>query len=166
MKGKIDKYGFLYIERANGIYKKIKCPHGSQENFCGDWCALFGEPDLMKITLIPDVKENSLKLCNKKLYFDHFTDERKDPNNYEMDMQADLVQEICKRYWDLQERIEIIENIAKQIYKEYDNKSESDSFLSDSFKFSRFVIDVIKDIKSTLEVLNGDIIEFDDNEGE
>lgn len=75
MKGKIDKGGFLYIERA-GEYVKQFCPFSAGSYDCCHWCALFGEPD------ITDPNGNqyniiTLELCKKTLYFNEFTDERK-----------------------------------------------------------------------------------------
>lgn len=165
MKGKIDKHGFLYIER-NNQYKEQECPTQEEVTRCGDWCPLFGEPDLIpkliKSESIPEFLKNSLNLCHKTLYFDHFTDERKDPNNYEMDLQADLVQEICKRYWDLQERIEIVENIAKQI----DSNEYESIYNKKSDSFAKYTINIMQATKGILENLESDVIEFDDNEGE
>ena len=47
MKGKINSYGNLLIERAGKMKPQI-CPAGFDENrlpaFCGNWCPLFGEP--------------------------------------------------------------------------------------------------------------------------
>ena len=43
MKIRIDKKGVLEIERA-GTFKKSTCPFEDTE-YCGDWCALFGEPE-------------------------------------------------------------------------------------------------------------------------
>jgi hypothetical protein len=74
MKGKIDKYGTLYIERA-GKMKDQLCPYASECGSpipCSDTCPLFGEPR-------PETGTASaiLDLCQgKKLFFDKFTDER------------------------------------------------------------------------------------------
>lgn len=83
MKGKIDRAGCLYIERA-GKVKKQRCPfYGVTEEFpdpaeCGDWCPLFGEP--MRETYIDDYGKNKsrivLALCHKTHEFNEFTDER------------------------------------------------------------------------------------------
>jgi len=159
MKGKIDKNGFLYIERENGKYKIADCPRGSQENPCGDWCALFEEPE--KIKKDPSKNAIYLPICNEKtLVFDYFSDERKDPNNYEIDIQADLVQEICKRYWDLQERIEIIGNIAKQI----DSNEYESLYSKESEDFANNVIVMMSILKEQLwNDLESDVIEFGNN---
>jgi hypothetical protein len=74
MKGKIDKNGYFYIQRA-GKYAKQDCPfasRGSSGVECGGWCALFGEPS--EATASGRVE---LELCrDKPLRFDEFTDER------------------------------------------------------------------------------------------
>jgi hypothetical protein len=45
MKIKIDKDGYLWIERA-GKMKKQFCPYDSiNEGYCGDWCPLFDDSD-------------------------------------------------------------------------------------------------------------------------
>ncbi len=44
---KIDKHGGLWIKRGDR-YVEAKCPLSPRnwgEYGCGDWCALFGEPD-------------------------------------------------------------------------------------------------------------------------
>lgn len=49
MKIKIDKNGFLHIERA-GQMKGQDCPYASRTDYgtssCGDWCPHFKEPHL------------------------------------------------------------------------------------------------------------------------
>jgi len=87
MKIKIAENGWLNIERA-GTFKKASCPYsrnseGDNPASCGDWCALFGEPEtlsginktmarLTKPTII-------LKICKKDFVIEkeNFTDERK-----------------------------------------------------------------------------------------
>lgn len=43
MKGKIDKDGYLHIERNNGFRQQL-CPFSEQAN-CGQWCPHFGDPE-------------------------------------------------------------------------------------------------------------------------
>jgi hypothetical protein len=84
MKGKIDKYGNLYIERGDKM-KSQSCPfkekseHDYFEN-CNDECPLFGEPKTVALdTLYQSDKkvETALVICHGKcLVFDQFTDER------------------------------------------------------------------------------------------
>ena len=81
MKGKINKYGELHIERA-GVWRVMICPHKSTS--CTERCPLFGEPSTqtMKIAAVDgeftDVYgETLLEICNNRLFrFDEFTDER------------------------------------------------------------------------------------------
>jgi len=93
MKGKINMYGFLAVERA-GSMNKQGCPHGSGAENCGDWCPLFGEPEAetklahamlgqQEGSCIIQVGEMSeptgrtlLQLCKRTLTFDEFKDER------------------------------------------------------------------------------------------
>lgn len=71
MNGKIDKDGFLHIERA-GRMKRQECPFHeklcNRDGFipCGDWCPLF----------VPDAKEKIIAFCKGCVYFDTLTDER------------------------------------------------------------------------------------------
>ena len=48
MKGKIDNQGYLWLERK-GVMKRALCPvrklSGSGKALCGDYCALFCEPE-------------------------------------------------------------------------------------------------------------------------
>ena len=74
MKGKIDKDGFLWIERK-GEWTKQFCPFVSKV-WCGHWCPLFGEPEML------DGKP-SLSLCRKVLKFDFFEDARWDERGQE-----------------------------------------------------------------------------------
>ena len=89
MKGKIDKEGALWIERA-GTEKKQACPHSDHRNFippqngkvsifvnyCGDDCPQFGEPE-SKLSAGFDPKLTSIKICQiLTLVFDEFADER------------------------------------------------------------------------------------------
>lgn len=76
MIGKIDKYGFLWIERMRpegATFEKAECPYG--KNVCGDACALFGEP----VKLQDDttgIACTELEVCVSLLDFDTFADER------------------------------------------------------------------------------------------
>ena len=71
MKAMIDKEGKLSIERA-GEMRNQACPYSSPPYFCGDWCALFGEPSEDQAT--DTIK---LEICGKAtLVFSEFNDER------------------------------------------------------------------------------------------
>jgi len=85
MKGKIDKDGVLFIERA-GKMRAVTCPihnpnFSDSEVVCGDRCAMFGEPEKVDTsqviagTLIIS-SGSRLSLCHKELVFEEFTDER------------------------------------------------------------------------------------------
>jgi len=89
MKGKIYKDGNLLIWRGNK-YAEMFCPLIPQYiTFqkdtkikskiavltCGDWCPLFGEPELV-INEEKHTKLWQLNLCHRTLIFDEFTDER------------------------------------------------------------------------------------------
>ena len=79
MKIRINKKGWLEIERA-GKFKQQLCPHGSSdEERCGDWCPLFGEPFFETISKLEDKKIVSLSLCKTIIYCD--TDEFRDERN-------------------------------------------------------------------------------------
>jgi hypothetical protein len=74
MKFKIDSKGFLKIQRGTN-FKKVACPL-TINGWCGDWCALFGEPETM---LDHEAKPYiSLELCKKTLITkaEDFKDER------------------------------------------------------------------------------------------
>jgi len=69
MEGKISKTGNLQIYRKNEL---SCCLCGFIDNhYCGDHCALFGEP-----TKLYDTKYVDLSLCHKTIRFTKFTDER------------------------------------------------------------------------------------------
>lgn len=80
MKGRIDKNGRLEILRA-GRYEVAYCPYTPDKflitnyvqtghaRFCGNWCALFGEPR-------QTTQGTELELCSKTLVWEEFTDER------------------------------------------------------------------------------------------
>ena len=45
MKGKIDKRGILWLQRGKS-YREQRCPYTMKYmQACGDWCALFSEPE-------------------------------------------------------------------------------------------------------------------------
>ena len=84
MKGKIDRDGFLWIERA-GKMNETTCPYSQWLNktteepiSCGDWCPLFGEPILKALRLFNNdvVNKMTIELCRKDIIFDELTDER------------------------------------------------------------------------------------------
>lgn len=96
MKGRINKYGNLCIERA-GIEKAQVCPFLDHDNIfddrfyrCGDWCPLFGEPyphteranrtNGLDRRMVATGK-TVLTLCQTALIFDEFTDEREETND-------------------------------------------------------------------------------------
>lgn len=80
MKAKLDKEGFLHVERG-GEYKLMGCPlttmplsYNAGSRSCGDWCPLFEEPHH---TQEEDCAYTVIHLCHyKHLCFDTFTDER------------------------------------------------------------------------------------------
>ena len=73
MEGKITKDGDLMILRA-GKWKQQICPACGLN--CGDACPLFGEP--YKETIVADVAIDTytLELCERKVAFTSFQDER------------------------------------------------------------------------------------------
>ena len=80
MKGRINKQGYLEIERSE--LKIQVCPFGDLD-CCSDICPHFGEPkeyvkDQWFGPIPKDAKKGiQLELChNKTLYFDELTDER------------------------------------------------------------------------------------------
>lgn len=91
MKGRINQYGNLYIERVRGENAQI-CPFHDHDNVfygrfyrCGDWCPLFGEPYPHTERANPtngldrrmvETGQTVLMLCQTALIFDEFTDER------------------------------------------------------------------------------------------
>ena len=95
MIGKINISGQLLINRKDS-WKSVICPLNDGDN-CGDWCALFGEPEPIlkginvKIPMpreelsksIIELEKQRLKpkgirlyLCHKQFTFEEFTDER------------------------------------------------------------------------------------------
>ena len=74
MKGKIDKDGFLWIERK-GEWTKQFCPFVSKV-WCGHWCPLFGEPEFIDGHPRFIDGHPRLSLCRKVLEFVSLVDER------------------------------------------------------------------------------------------
>lgn len=68
MKGTIKMDGKLVIERGSGV-KYVACPF-RPNTFCGDWCALFREPE-------PGAAGVRLELCFAILEFEELADERR-----------------------------------------------------------------------------------------
>lgn len=75
MKIKLDKRGWLLLERGAGVMKEVRCPWtqvpvGFELPHCGDWCALFREER--------DSRVATMFLCEAEHYCDinNFTDER------------------------------------------------------------------------------------------
>jgi len=87
MKGIIDESGNLYIERGGKIGLKLQgCPYQEEEGSCGDWCPLFGEPEVSKWMGSPDpdkkgraadIRHWNLKICKITIFFEELTDERR-----------------------------------------------------------------------------------------
>ncbi len=69
MKARIGKGGTFQILRS-GEFKNHHCPF-SEEMYCGDYCALFGEPEkIMGTALNGEIFERiGLSLCRKNLIF-------------------------------------------------------------------------------------------------
>ncbi len=88
MKGKIDKLGYLWIERAN-LYITMKeqhCLEHPKTTICGHWCPQFGEPEPIYAgeNITPDLIE--VEICQGRvLQFDEFADERKNTTANEED---------------------------------------------------------------------------------
>ncbi len=77
MKGKIDRHGQLWIERA-GKLKIQGCPN-QEDSYCGDWCPLFGESKVSRWMGSPnpdaedresDHRHWDLEICKKTILFD------------------------------------------------------------------------------------------------
>ena len=79
MKVVIDEQGFLGIERAKGRVEPGFCPKGpanqGHDKKCGDWCALFGEPN--GGVLQSAVAGSQLELCEGRVLRGAITDLRK-----------------------------------------------------------------------------------------
>ena len=80
--GELDKEGNLFLLRS-GELTPAGCPFN--ENHCGNWCALFGEPETeheIEATMA-GVKTNEtgntrLSICKKDFIFAEFRDNRGD----------------------------------------------------------------------------------------
>ncbi len=75
MRGKINKYGCLEVERG-GVMKKQWCPLNNAEGECGDWCPLFCEPEEIENSKFGKYE---LALCHQTLYFNELIDQRGEP---------------------------------------------------------------------------------------
>ena len=75
MKIKIDQDGFLMIQRRTN-FRTVHCPI-MKNSLCGDWCALFGEPDRYESPFFNE-KYIRLELCHRifKIENEDFEDER------------------------------------------------------------------------------------------
>ena len=60
MKIKIDHVGNLKIYR-NSICRDLYCPYTKEYTFCGDWCALFNDPEEVDLNT-----RIVIKLCHNK----------------------------------------------------------------------------------------------------
>jgi len=79
MNGKIERNGYLMIERA-GVMRTQYCPFTARYHDapvpCSDMCPLFGEPEKQE-TSFPEGCHTTILLCHEReLTFDTFTDER------------------------------------------------------------------------------------------
>ncbi len=92
MKIKIDKNGYLWLERA-GKMKAVKCPedhYTEKEPYssvsihkhwsCGDWCSLFREEisTIYEVGMVTTKKAVQISLCKNyhTCFIEDFTDER------------------------------------------------------------------------------------------
>ena len=88
MKGKIDKDGFLHIERA-GVMKQMRCLN-NPDTFCSDSCPSFGDVwtnnDVQEMWELHngfvsgdhDWFDPHIKICTGKIVYNSLTDERGD----------------------------------------------------------------------------------------
>lgn len=83
MNGKLSEKGILYIERKE-VFSPALCMD-KNGGVCGDYCALFGEPETVEITKSEVlgrgvqeeiIEETALSLCRKTLQFANFEDQR------------------------------------------------------------------------------------------
>lgn len=76
MKIRINEYGLLFINRGFSFKEQI-CPYALDNDNCGEWCPLFGEP--IKVNLTENLNCIMLSLCKKTLDCkpEDFIDERK-----------------------------------------------------------------------------------------
>lgn len=70
---KINKHGNLKIFRGDK-FKTMFCPYSNSEAYCGDWCALFGEPDYDEEDY-EGLSIGALKIC-EKILIGEISDER------------------------------------------------------------------------------------------
>ena len=80
MEIKINRDGCLEIKRGKE-YKKATCPFDVPDDItarCGDWCALFGEPEPKNPNIVDENESNMayLELCHTTLYASAIIDER------------------------------------------------------------------------------------------
>jgi hypothetical protein len=77
MKGKINEHGSLVLSRVGGEQVQV-CPKSADDDECGDWCPLFGEPHV----LAERPTFTRLVLCGgREWLFKEFVDERKENGN-------------------------------------------------------------------------------------
>ena len=86
MKIKIDSEGHLSVNgnKKNCPFAPFEMDLHTADSACGGWCALFGEPEIVKnyhaieIDSAGNYKEVKLQLCHKTLFCEKkdFTDER------------------------------------------------------------------------------------------
>lgn len=69
LRGKIDKNGFLFIDRGMPELTRAMCPH--TQKACGHDCALFGTPDDGVVTGAVD-----LDICGQEFRFSELIDDR------------------------------------------------------------------------------------------
>ncbi len=81
MKIRIDKDGALGIERAGEMLHQ-DCPFHKSARYCGDWCPLFGEPDIRGYEMGPNgpVRQTDrLDICEGRILQGQIEDQRKAP---------------------------------------------------------------------------------------
>ena len=75
LRGKIDKNGFLFIDRGMPELTRAMCPHNQKA--CSHDCALFGAPSGATVTHESKKRYyTAIKLCGNALWFSELTDER------------------------------------------------------------------------------------------
>ena len=74
MNGRIDEYGWLYVERGNQLKEQL-CPFGPGPGVrCGGWCPHFGEPESGKWAGEP---VTYLSICHGTVFkFEELSDDR------------------------------------------------------------------------------------------
>lgn len=58
----INVRGHLNISR-HGVIVLVKCPEQTKHEYCGDWCALFTEPEVIRLKSSDTDAYLSLTLC-------------------------------------------------------------------------------------------------------